>query len=159
MSTPKKNPFPSPPATAKKQRQTKLEFAPTKTTKQSTKQSKPVKQEKQEKQEVILIDDETWKRQFGDDVVQRVERLIGGLASDSSELEQTLKSFDMATKFGPQANMPRMERFKRAQDLGLSPPVDVHAILCGLDGIKDPAKREQFNIDYLLLSTWSGPQF
>ncbi len=154
MSTPtKKNHLPSPPTTAKKPMQTKLPFPPQKS--QYLPKLKPAKQE------IAPIDDDlTWKTEFDQDLVQEVETLLEALITpEMSELERTLKSFDMNPRFGPQANMSRLERYFRAVEFELNPDTKILAILRALDAVKDPSKRKEFNIDKILSSSWSGPQF
>ncbi|KAG7669604.1 hypothetical protein Ndes2526B_g05953 [Nannochloris sp. 'desiccata'] len=36
--------------------------------------------------------------------------------------ERTLRSFDLESKYGPVSGMSRLERFERAEKLGLAPP-------------------------------------
>jgi hypothetical protein len=154
MSTPtKKNHLPTPPTTARKPMQTKLPFPPQKS--QYLPKLKPAKQE------IAPIDDDlTWKTEFDQDLVQEVETLLEALITpEMSELERTLKSFDMNTKFGPQTNMSRLERYFRAVEFELNPDTKILAILRALDAVKDPSKRKELNIDKLLSSSWSGPQF
>jgi DNA polymerase delta subunit 4 len=43
--------------------------------------------------------------------------------------ERRLRLFDLDKRYGPCIGMTRSERWRRAQELGLNPPPDVHAIL------------------------------
>ena len=43
--------------------------------------------------------------------------------------EQTLRAFDLNGKFGPCVNPSRLERWERAEKLGLNPPKEVKALL------------------------------
>ena len=43
--------------------------------------------------------------------------------------EETLRAFDLNGKFGPCVNPTRMERWERAERLGLSPPKEVKTLL------------------------------
>ena len=42
---------------------------------------------------------------------------------------KVLQSFDGNTRFGPAIGLPRMDRWKRAEALGLAPPQSVYEIL------------------------------
>ena len=43
--------------------------------------------------------------------------------------EETLRSFDLDGRFGPCVNPTRLERWERAERLGLDPPEEVRALL------------------------------
>lgn len=43
--------------------------------------------------------------------------------------EETLRAFDLNGKFGPCVNPTRLERWERAERLGLNPPKEVKALL------------------------------
>lgn len=45
------------------------------------------------------------------------------------DIEETLKNFDLNMKFGPSLGMSRLERWERAQRMGLNPPHLVKQIL------------------------------
>ena len=47
----------------------------------------------------------------------------------AASAEQTLRAFDLDGKFGPCVNPSRLERWERAERLGLRPPAEVKAIL------------------------------
>ncbi|KAG0307246.1 hypothetical protein BGZ97_000459 [Linnemannia gamsii] len=51
-----------------------------------------------------------------------------------SEQEKILRQFDLTSKYGPCLDMTRLERWERASQLGLSPPMDVKDML-----VKDKA--------------------
>ncbi|KAF6250592.1 DNA polymerase delta, subunit 4-domain-containing protein [Scenedesmus sp. NREL 46B-D3] len=48
--------------------------------------------------------------------------------------ERLLRSFDLATQYGPCTGMTRLERWQRAETLGLNPPVQVKEMLTGPQG-------------------------
>lgn len=50
------------------------------------------------------------------------------LKEDDNELKM-LFQFDLTTKYGPCIGLTRMERWKRAENLGLNPPKDVCQLL------------------------------
>ncbi|KAJ3332849.1 hypothetical protein HDU76_012842 [Blyttiomyces sp. JEL0837] len=49
--------------------------------------------------------------------------------SERKEMIDTLKQFDLNMKFGPNVGISRLERWERANKLGLAPPQDVGEIL------------------------------
>ncbi|KAF4948297.1 hypothetical protein FGADI_9769 [Fusarium gaditjirri] len=69
--------------------------------------------------------------------------------------EKVLRYFDVSSQYGPCIGMPRIKRWKRAERLGLNPPVEVLAVLLkeenkGNDGI------ETAHMDEILNSTAVG---
>ncbi|KAG7093140.1 hypothetical protein E1B28_009423 [Marasmius oreades] len=48
--------------------------------------------------------------------------------------QQTLREFDLNGKWGPAVGLTRLERWKRAIDLGLSPPKNVYHLLVDNNG-------------------------
>ncbi|KAH6966284.1 DNA polymerase delta, subunit 4-domain-containing protein [Fusarium venenatum] len=46
-----------------------------------------------------------------------------------SQNERILRYFDVSSQYGPCIGMPRMQRWKRADRLGLNPPIEVLAVL------------------------------
>ncbi|RGP80595.1 DNA polymerase delta subunit 4 [Fusarium longipes] len=46
-----------------------------------------------------------------------------------SQNERILRYFDVSSQYGPCIGMPRMKRWKRADRLGLNPPIEVLAVL------------------------------
>ncbi|KAE8702333.1 pentatricopeptide repeat-containing protein [Hibiscus syriacus] len=51
------------------------------------------------------------------------------LKDDFDEEEQVLRLFDMNMAFGPCIAIPRLDRWERAQRLGLNPPKEIESIL------------------------------
>ncbi|KAK8520064.1 hypothetical protein V6N13_031469 [Hibiscus sabdariffa] len=51
------------------------------------------------------------------------------LGDDTGEEEQVLRQFDMNMAFGPCIGMTRLDRWERAQRLGLNPPKEIQSIL------------------------------
>jgi hypothetical protein len=43
--------------------------------------------------------------------------------------EKILRHFDLSSQYGPCIGIPRLSRWRRANDLGLSPPLEVFAVL------------------------------
>uniref|UniRef100_A0A383W420 DNA polymerase delta subunit 4 n=1 Tax=Tetradesmus obliquus TaxID=3088 RepID=A0A383W420_TETOB len=53
---------------------------------------------------------------------------------DISAEERLLRAFDLATQYGPCTGMTRLERWQRAEQFGLNPPMQVKELLTGLQG-------------------------
>ena len=48
---------------------------------------------------------------------------------DLSIHEKVLRHFDLCSQYGPSIGIPRIKRWRRANTLGLNPPVEVLAVL------------------------------
>ncbi|KAL5731916.1 hypothetical protein ACHQM5_004597 [Ranunculus cassubicifolius] len=69
---------------------------------------------------------------FGSNLAQPPALISHGspdLKDDYGVEEEMLREFDMDMKYGPCCGMSRLDRFKRAEKLGLNPPKDVEGIL------------------------------
>lgn len=51
-------------------------------------------------------------------------------SKDETEYTKVLRKFDLSYEFGPCVGVSRLERWKRAEALGLEPPVKVCSIAC-----------------------------
>jgi len=49
--------------------------------------------------------------------------------SDYSEEEKILREFDMNMKYGPCLGITRLQRWERAEKLGLNPPMEIKSLL------------------------------
>ncbi|MCO5556360.1 hypothetical protein L7F22_009908 [Adiantum nelumboides] len=56
------------------------------------------------------------------------------LHDDYDDLEETLRQFDMNMHYGPCLGMTRIERWERANKLGMNPPIEVKEILERVNG-------------------------
>ncbi|RSM07603.1 hypothetical protein CEP52_005139 [Fusarium oligoseptatum] len=68
--------------------------------------------------------------------------------------ERVLRYFDVSSQYGPCIGTPRMKRWKRAERLGLNPPVEVLAVL-----LKEETKGnkvQRAHMDEILNSTAVG---
>jgi len=83
---------------------------------------------------------------------EAVKKEMGGLPPIHSENESKifimLRVFDNTYDYGPCVGMTRMERWERAEALGLNPPIEVRQILLYDEGRKeseiiDPVFRDQ----------------
>lgn len=48
-----------------------------------------------------------------------------------------LRNFDLSPKYGPCVGMTRLDRYRRAEKMGLNPPVEVLQILETEEGLRD----------------------
>ncbi|GAA96438.1 uncharacterized protein L969DRAFT_49607 [Mixia osmundae IAM 14324] len=69
--------------------------------------------------------------------------------ADQSKVEQILRCFDMTFDYGPSIGMTRLERWDRAEALGLQPPEEVKDILLTKQGIEKASLREVVFADIL----------
>ncbi|KAF5533116.1 GTP-binding protein beta subunit [Fusarium mexicanum] len=69
--------------------------------------------------------------------------------------EKILRYFDVSSQYGPCIGMPRIKRWKRAERLGLSPPIEVLAVLLKEES-KGNDKIETAHMDEILNSTAVG---
>lgn len=63
-------------------------------------------------------------------------------AAAEEEVEQELRQFDLDSRFGPCAGASRLERWERAQKLGLQPPPNVPNLIRAHGG-----EASKFNIN------------
>ncbi|KZP01508.1 hypothetical protein CALVIDRAFT_559322 [Calocera viscosa TUFC12733] len=56
---------------------------------------------------------------------------------DESKVERMLRVFDLSYEYGPCIGMSRLERWERAEAMGLEPPPEVREILLTEEGTKD----------------------
>ncbi|KAF5582663.1 DNA polymerase delta subunit 4 [Fusarium pseudoanthophilum] len=69
--------------------------------------------------------------------------------------ERVLRYFDVSSQYGPCIGMPRIKRWKRAERLGLNPPIEVLAVLLKEES-KGNDKIETAHMDEILNSTAVG---
>ncbi|KAF8511804.1 DNA polymerase delta, subunit 4-domain-containing protein [Hysterangium stoloniferum] len=73
---------------------------------------------------------------------EAVKQEMGGLppihSKDESNILTMLRVFDNTYDYGPCVGMTRMERWERAEALGLNPPIEVRQILLCDEGRKEP---------------------
>ncbi|KAL8841398.1 MAG: hypothetical protein Q9176_003278 [Flavoplaca citrina] len=80
-----------------------------------------------------------WRQREGERKAPRVHQ------KDLSLHEKILRHFDLSSQYGPCVGIPRMRRWKRAQGLGLQPPIEVLAVL-----VKEEKGMERAFMDGLL---------
>jgi hypothetical protein len=59
----------------------------------------------------------------------KINPLKEQFASTDDVIEELLRKFDLSSKFGPCIGITRMERWTRAEELGLNPPPEVYTAL------------------------------
>ncbi|KAH7192074.1 DNA polymerase delta, subunit 4-domain-containing protein [Fusarium flagelliforme] len=72
-----------------------------------------------------------------------------------SQSEKVLRYFDVSSQYGPCIGTPRMKRWKRADRLGLNPPIEVLAVLLSEES-KGNDQIETAHMDEILNSTAVG---
>ncbi|KAJ4136271.1 hypothetical protein NW768_003882 [Fusarium equiseti] len=72
-----------------------------------------------------------------------------------SQSEKVLRYFDVSSQYGPCIGTPRMKRWKRADRLGLNPPIEVLAVLLKEES-KGNDQIETAHMDEILNSTAVG---
>ncbi|WQF82439.1 Putative DNA polymerase delta, subunit 4 [Colletotrichum destructivum] len=90
-----------------------------------------------------------WKSVEAQRIAPRVHQ------GDVSLAEKVLRYFDVSSQYGPCIGLQRMKRWKRAERLGLNPPIEVLAVL-----LKEEEKGnslERAHMDELMSSTVMGP--
>jgi len=63
------------------------------------------------------------------------------------QIQVILRVFDHTSDYGPMAGQTRLERWKRAQELGLNPPSEVAEILLTREGREKPEYRDSIFFD------------
>ncbi|KAH7015405.1 DNA polymerase delta, subunit 4-domain-containing protein [Ilyonectria destructans] len=69
--------------------------------------------------------------------------------------EKVLRYFDVSSQYGPCIGMPRMKRWHRAERLGLSPPIEVLAVLLKEEN-KNVKNIDTAHMDEILNSSTVG---
>ncbi|KAK0512278.1 hypothetical protein JMJ35_005406 [Cladonia borealis] len=90
-----------------------------------------------------------WKNKEDERIAPRVHQ--GGLSIN----EKILRHFDLSSQYGPCIGIPRLRRWKRAEGLGLKPPIEVLAVLVREEGKGNKGAEKAF-MDGLLASRLSG---
>ncbi|KAI9657799.1 MAG: hypothetical protein M1829_006865 [Trizodia sp. TS-e1964] len=70
--------------------------------------------------------------------------------------EKILRHFDVSYQYGPCIGIPRVKRWKRAESLGLNPPIEVLAVL--LKEEAEGKRTEKAHIEELLISVGTEPK-
>ncbi|KAH0385304.1 hypothetical protein KCU89_g17196, partial [Aureobasidium melanogenum] len=65
--------------------------------------------------------------------------------------EKILREFDMSGQYGPCIGIARVKRWRRANTLGLNPPIEVLAVLLEASD-KDKSSMQRAHVDELMSS-------
>lgn len=62
--------------------------------------------------------------------------------SDQNKIHHILRTFDLSYQYGPCIGMTRLERWMRAKEMGLKPPMEIKEILETKQGVEETSYRE-----------------
>jgi len=62
--------------------------------------------------------------------------------SDQTQVHHILRTFDLSYQYGPCIGMTRLERWLRAEEMGLNPPEEIKEILETKQGVEEEGYRE-----------------
>jgi len=74
------------------------------------------------------IKDRKWSKHYTE-VRKKMGHLPPVHAENQNKIHEILRVFDLSYEYGPCVGIPRLERWERAQALGLNPPKEVYDIL------------------------------
>jgi len=77
-----------------------------------------------------------WRKHYGE-VKEKMGNLEPIHAEEQNKANHILRVFDDSYEYGPCVGVTRLERWERAQALGLHPPVEVQEILLTKQGIEE----------------------
>ncbi|KAF8864762.1 hypothetical protein BDZ45DRAFT_569284, partial [Acephala macrosclerotiorum] len=102
-----------------------------------------------EEERASKVSDAQIKRYWRERENERKSRRVH--QEDLSLEEKVLRFFDMSSQYGPAIGIARMKRWVRANKLGLSPPIEVLAVLLKEEE-KGNTKIERAHVDELMSS-------
>jgi DNA polymerase delta subunit 4 len=73
---------------------------------------------------------------------------------DLTTHEKILRHFDLCSQYGPCIGIPRVKRWRRANGLGLNPPIEVLAVLMQEEKSKDKERLQRAYLDELMSSRY-----
>jgi DNA polymerase delta subunit 4 len=76
----------------------------------------------------LNVKDRKWNKHYAE-VKEKMGYLPPLHAGNQNKIHEILRVFDLSYEFGPCVGIPRLERWERAQSLGLNPPKEVYDIL------------------------------
>jgi DNA polymerase delta subunit 4 len=65
------------------------------------------------------------------------QKLILVHPENQSTIHTILRNFDLTPRYGPCVGISRLDRYRRAEKMGLKPPVEVLEILETQEGLRD----------------------
>ncbi|KAF8628721.1 hypothetical protein AX17_005943 [Amanita inopinata Kibby_2008] len=81
--------------------------------------------------------DRRW-RKIHEETKERMGYAMPVHAQDQNKIHEILRVFDLSYEYGPCIGVSRLERWERAQALGLDPPIEIREILDTLEGTEKP---------------------
>ncbi|KAF6761813.1 DNA polymerase delta, subunit 4-domain-containing protein [Ephemerocybe angulata] len=104
-------------------------------------EAKPVKKEEVlegvESRPSLNVKDKAYNK-ISSETKQKMDHAPPIHGKDLNRIDDILRVFDLSYEYGPCIGMSRLERWERAQTLGLNPPKDVYDILMTKEGLTDP---------------------
>ncbi|KAJ8079678.1 hypothetical protein PM082_011265 [Marasmius tenuissimus] len=85
--------------------------------------------------EQLKVKDPRWKKVI-QDAKDKNDNLTPIHGEKENNIHQVLRVFDMSYQYGPCVGISRLERWTRAQSMGLNPPVEIRDILLTQQGIE-----------------------
>ncbi|EPQ56102.1 hypothetical protein GLOTRDRAFT_74608 [Gloeophyllum trabeum ATCC 11539] len=82
-----------------------------------------------------------WRKYYGT-VREKMGNLEPIHAQGQTKIHHILRVFDLSYEYGPCIGVTRLERWERAQALGLNPPPEVREILLTKQGLEEDQFRE-----------------
>jgi len=76
----------------------------------------------------LNVKDRKWNKHYAE-VKEKMGHLPPVHPENQNKIHEILRVFDLSYEFGPCVGIPRLERWERAQALGLNPPKEVYDIL------------------------------
>ena len=67
--------------------------------------------------------------------------------------QKILRHFDLSSQYGPCIGIPRLRRWKRAEKLGLKPPIEVLSMLLK-EQDREGDKVQRAYVDELMANRW-----
>jgi len=76
----------------------------------------------------LVVKDRKWNKHYAE-VREKMGHSTPIHSGNQNKIHEILRVFDLSYEFGPCVGIPRLERWERAQALGLNPPKEVYDIL------------------------------
>ncbi|XP_006461737.1 hypothetical protein AGABI2DRAFT_136660 [Agaricus bisporus var. bisporus H97] len=89
----------------------------------------------------LNIKDPRWRKLFADAKAKRNRQPLIH-CTGQNEVHQILRVFDLNYDYGPCIGVTRLERWERAQAMGLNPPLEIRDILLTSEGVADESYSE-----------------
>jgi len=89
----------------------------------------------------LNVKDRRWRKHFGV-VREKMGHLEPIHAEGKNNVDHILRVFDLSYEYGPCIGVTRLERWERAEALGLNPPPEVKEILLTKEGTDDDRYSE-----------------